>query len=136
MSEKRKIVIKVTGNMFVSPEDLFFKDFIKLVVNLHKDHNIIIITGGGKNARNYIKLARNFRVNEATLDEIGIFVSRINAKLLISCLGTVAYKFIPESLNEVEHGYDSEKVVVEKETAIKVSSKKSKKSDVKKSKKK
>ena len=112
MSEKRKIVIKVTGNIFDSPEDLFFKDFIKLVVNLHKDHNIIIITGGGKNARNYIKLARNFRVNEATLDEIGIFVSRINAKLLISCLGTVAYKFIPESLNEVEHGYDSGKVVV------------------------
>ena len=84
MSEKRKIVIKVTGNIFDSPEDLFFKDFIKLVINLHKDHNIIIITGGGKNARNYIKLARNFQVNEATLDEIGIFVSRINAKLLIS----------------------------------------------------
>ena len=112
MNEKRKIVIKVTGNIFDSPEDLFFKDFVKLIVNLHKDHSIIIITGGGKNARNYIKLARNFQVNEATLDEIGIFVSRINAKLLISCLGTVAYKFIPESLNEVEHGYDSEKIVV------------------------
>ena len=32
MNEKRKIVIKVTGNIFNSPEDLFFKDFVKLIL--------------------------------------------------------------------------------------------------------
>lgn len=46
-----------------------------------------IVVGGGGVAREYIGAARNLGANEVQLDQIGIDVTRINARLLISALG-------------------------------------------------
>lgn len=45
------------------------------------------VVGGGGVARDYINTARNLSANEFQLDEIGIDVTRINARLLIAALG-------------------------------------------------
>ncbi|XVH32545.1 UMP kinase [Haloferacaceae archaeon DSL9] len=46
-----------------------------------------VVVGGGGVARDYIGAARDLGANEVQLDQIGIDVTRINARLLISALG-------------------------------------------------
>lgn len=48
------------------------------------------VVGGGTVAREYIGTARDLGANEMKLDEIGIDVTRLNARLLISALGQEA----------------------------------------------
>jgi len=49
-----------------------------------------IVVGGGGVARDYITAARDLGANEVQLDQLGIDVTRINARLLISALGSSA----------------------------------------------
>jgi uridylate kinase len=46
-----------------------------------------VVVGGGGVAREYIEAARDLGANEVQLDQIGIDVTRINARLLIAALG-------------------------------------------------
>ena len=72
----------------------------------------IIIAGGGTIARHYILHARSSGADESTLDELGIEVSRLNAKLLIYALQDKAYPHPPINLKEVAHATDSGLIVV------------------------
>jgi uridylate kinase len=72
----------------------------------------IVIAGGGKIARHYIELARSLGSDEANLDIIGIEVSRLNAKLLITALGDQAYSQVPKNLEEVAIAVASGKIVI------------------------
>ena len=72
----------------------------------------VIIAGGGTTARRYISDARFFGADESTLDELGIEISRLNAKLLICALGSYAYPHPPTTLQEVRYAADSGLVVV------------------------
>ena len=56
---------------------------------------IFVVVGGGKTARDYIGIARGLGVSEAMCDEVGIEVTRLNAKLLIAALGEHAYPEVP-----------------------------------------
>ena len=50
-------------------------------------HDLGIVVGGGPTAREYIKAARDLGANEIALDNLGIAVTRLNARLLIAALG-------------------------------------------------
>jgi uridylate kinase len=53
-------------------------------------HSVGIVVGGGGIAREYIQAARALDANEIALDDIGIAVTRLNARLLIAALGEEA----------------------------------------------
>lgn len=73
---------------------------------------MVIVTGGGKEARKYIKAARALGGSETICDLIGIMVTRINARILISGLGTDAYLEPPTYLEEVRKAFETGKIVV------------------------
>jgi uridylate kinase len=50
-------------------------------------HEVGAVVGGGTVARDYIGAARDLGANEIELDELGIGVTRLNARLLIAALG-------------------------------------------------
>jgi len=54
------------------------------------DCEVGAVVGGGGVARDYIGAARRLGANEVQLDQIGIDVTRINARLLISALGGIS----------------------------------------------
>lgn len=54
-------------------------------------HEIAVIVGGGPMAREYIDAGRSLGADEVRLDEIGIAVTRLNARLLIEGLGPNAH---------------------------------------------
>jgi uridylate kinase len=70
------------------------------------------VAGGGKIARHYINHARSSGADESTLDELGIEISRLNAKLLIYALKGKAYSHPPISLKEAQQAVESGLIVV------------------------
>jgi uridylate kinase len=97
----KKIVISLGGSILVKGEDdsAYIEDFRNLIGSLSGDHRFIIITGGGRTARDYIKIGRALGSDEATLDWIGISATRLNAWLVISAFGPECY---PKPVMDIE----------------------------------
>ena len=109
---RKKIVIKLSGKVFGMNNTKLLKDYSTFLVKLSKTHQPIIVAGGGNIARHYISHARSSGADESTLDELGIEVSRLNAKLLIYALKNNAYPHPPTTLQEVRHAVDSGQIVI------------------------
>jgi uridylate kinase len=110
---KKKIVIKLSGSIFSQDTNHdSIKNYAQMLIDISNNVQPIVIAGGGKIARHYIDLARSLGSDEANLDIIGIEVSRLNAKLLISALGDRAYSQVPKNLEEVAIAVASGKIVI------------------------
>ena len=79
-------MIKLSGKVFGMSNTKLLKDYATFLVKISKICQPVIIAGGGNIARHYISHARSSGADESTLDELGIEVSRLNAKLLIYAL--------------------------------------------------
>ena len=109
---RKRIVIKLSGSLFGIDDPKILKDYAIFFIRISKICQPIIIAGGGKIARHYILHARSSGADESTLDELGIEVSRLNAKLLIYAIQDKAYPHPPTNLKEVTHAADSGLIVI------------------------
>ena len=109
---KKRIVIKLSGSVFAMDNTKVLKDYASFLVKICKICQPVVVAGGGKIARHYISHARTSGADESTLDELGIEVSRLNAKLLIYALKNKAYPHPPTNLQEVKHAVDSGLIVI------------------------
>jgi uridylate kinase len=109
---KKRIVIKLSGRIFGMDNAKTLKDYASFLVKISKTYQPIVIAGGGNIARHYITNARSSGADESTLDELGIEISRLNAKLLIYALKNKAYSHPPTTLQEVRHAVDDGLIVV------------------------
>ncbi len=109
---KKRIVIKLSGKVFEMGNTKLIKDYARFLVKISKNFQPVIIAGGGNIARHYISHARLSGADESTLDELGIEVSRLNAKLLIYALKNKAYPHPPTTLQEVRLAVDSGLIVI------------------------
>ncbi|MDC0193991.1 UMP kinase [Candidatus Nitrosopelagicus sp.] len=109
---KKAIVIKFSGKVFGVENIKILKDYARFLVKLSKTHQPIVVAGGGKIARHFISHARSSGADESSLDELGIEISRLNAKLLIYALKDKAYPHPPTSLKEAKNAVDSGLIVV------------------------
>ena len=109
---KKRIVIKLSGRIFSMDNVKMLKDYASFLVKISKICQPIVIAGGGNIARHYIAHARSSGADESTLDELGIEISRLNAKLLIYALKNKAYSHPPTTLQEVRHAVDDGLIVV------------------------
>ena len=76
-----KIVVSLGGSLLYPLNE----EYIRQVIDFIRKHDgLYIVTGGGKIAREYIKMARKFGASERYLDKIGIGFTRANAMLLAS----------------------------------------------------
>ena len=89
-----KVVISLGGSIII-PDDrdgAFLNDFASLLRSLVQGPMIIyVVCGGGKIARYYIVTGRELSAAEDQLDELGIEVTRLNARLLQLALGPLAF---------------------------------------------
>ncbi len=110
---KPRIVIKLSGSIFNFETDFkIISAYTALIKKINKVYQPIIITGGGKIARFYIDLSRSLGFDESGLDLIGIQVSHLNAKLLISGLGELCYPTTPRNLDEISTAVISNKIII------------------------
>jgi len=80
----KSIVISIGGSVILSDEIniTYFEKLNLMLKNLIKKYKIYIIIGGGKTSRTYINFGRKIGLKEEILDQFGIDITRINAKIL------------------------------------------------------
>lgn len=83
-----KIVVSVGGSVLVPEVDA---GRVAAYADVLRDldeagHELAVVVGGGPAAREYIAAGRELGANEIELDQLGIAVTRLNARLLIAAL--------------------------------------------------
>lgn len=107
-----RVVIKLSGRVFGDDAGGELKKYARMLLDVSSQAQPIVVAGGGKVARHYIAIARGFGSDEASLDIMGIEVSRLNARLLIAALGGDAYPAVPIDLEQVSKAAEGGKIVV------------------------
>jgi len=110
----RRVVVKLTGKLF---DDRSRTGVLREVAEVilrkaSQGFRLAVVVGGGRRARDYIELGRDLGLSEGVLDMLGIEVSRVNALLLTSLVGSAAYLPIPRSVEEFLRAWSTGKVVV------------------------
>ena len=108
-----KIVITIGGSIIIKDHNYMkFMDYAEVLRDLTDENEIFVVVGGGKTARDYIEIARALGSSEALCDDVGIEVTRLNAKLLIAALGDCAYPEVPQNFREALQFASNKKIVV------------------------
>ncbi len=109
----KKIVISLGGSVLVpSLESNNISRYVSVLKKIAGGCRIFIVVGGGGEARRYIRVARDLGAGEAAADELGIMVTRLNARLLIAGLGDAAYPRVAENYTEAREFAETGKIVV------------------------
>ena len=94
-----KVAISLGGSLLTGKSD---DDYVKLdpakytqyaqvITRLHRDgHQLMVVCGGGKQARYFIDIAKGYGASPEILDYLGIKSSHINALLFMAALGDIA----------------------------------------------
>ncbi|OPY31287.1 MAG: Uridylate kinase [Methanomassiliicoccales archaeon PtaU1.Bin124] len=98
------VVVSLGGSVLIPGENDsdYLLALAKEVRALCKDRQVFLVCGGGKVARYYITQGREMGAPVPQLDEMGIMVTRINARLLQLALGDAAIEGIPTTPQEAK----------------------------------
>src|SRR5713101_10071210 len=109
-----RAVVKLGGALFRrEPDVTALKAMGKVLGSFVEEGNqLVLVAGGGENARTYISAARKLGAEESTCDLIGIQITRSNAELLRIALGPIAVAKIPTGISEVLHLAGEGRIVV------------------------
>lgn len=79
-----RVVISIGGSVLVpgNGDDAYIAKLARLLTELSRDIKLFAVTGGGRIARFYIEAGRRLGAKERRLDDLGIEVTRMNARLL------------------------------------------------------
>jgi uridylate kinase len=109
----RTIVVSLGGSILVpSLDSHHIREYATILLELASRYRIFLVAGGGGEARKYIAAARALGIDEATSDDIGILVTRLNASLMAGALGEAAYPRVAENYQEAQEYAQSGKIVV------------------------
>jgi len=108
-----RIVAAIGGSILIKKYDYKkFQEYAEILKKLAENHELFVVVGGGKPARDYIQIVRDLDCGEAMCDDIGIEITRINAKLLLLALGNTAYQKVPHNFQEALEYSASGKIIV------------------------
>ncbi len=108
-----RIVVTIGGSIIIKNHNYKrFEDYADVLNDMKNEHELFVVVGGGKTARDYIGIARDLSVSEAMCDDIGIDVTRLNARLLIMAMGEDAYPVVPQNFREALEFSKSGKIIV------------------------
>lgn len=114
--QRNRVVIKLSGSVFHNDNNQdqieVLKKYSSMLIDISSIVQPVVVTGGGRIARFYINTARKLGLDESSLDLMGIDVSRLNAKLLISSLGNHVYPNVPKSLDDISNFMESNKIII------------------------
>jgi uridylate kinase len=109
-----RIVLRLGGSVLASPVNIdLISRYVEIVQTLRKEnHDIVVIVGGGKIARDFIDIAKKLELEEKDQDNIAILISRVYAQLFLSKLSKQKEKKIVTNLENVLSYLDRDKLVV------------------------
>ncbi|HVM46316.1 MAG TPA: UMP kinase [Candidatus Thermoplasmatota archaeon] len=108
------VAVSLGGSFLVKDTGVDVKltrEIAAVLTRVSQKRRVLAVVGGGAVARSYIGGARELGASETNLDDIGIEVTRINARLLLSALPK-AYPLPPKSFDEAIHAAQAYPIVV------------------------
>lgn len=120
IKKKDTIIISLGGSLIV-PKNIdssFISDFKKTVEELVKDrYRFVIVTGGGKTARNYIEAAAKIgNIDAEEKDWLGVHATRMNAHFIKTVFKDYAHPRInknPRTKEDLKKEFkDNEKIMI------------------------
>jgi uridylate kinase len=108
------VVVSIGGSVLIPNDNDFeyLSGLAELLVDMSTQVRLYIVVGGGRISRYYIKLAREFGTDEGNLDEMGVDVTRLNARLLISALKGNVNDSPPETVDKAAELGEGHPIVV------------------------
>jgi uridylate kinase len=96
------VVVSVGGSLLSSEEDAarYVADLADLLASVGRSVPLVVTTGGGRTAREYIGLGRTLGLTPVELDELGIDVTRLHARLLAGRIGLPTPSHPPATVRE------------------------------------
>ena len=108
------VVISLGGSVLI-PDDRdthFLTQVAELIRRMAKERPLVIVCGGGKISRYYIGIAKEMGASRGKQDQMGIDVTRLNAKLLQLAIGKDCFQRIPKRVNAAEKAASGSRIVV------------------------
>ncbi len=108
------IVVSLGGSVLI-PDDRdnhFLTQVAELIRRSSKDRPMVIVCGGGRVSRYYIGIAKELGASRDEQDQMGIDVTRLNAKLLQLAIGKDCFPGIPTSIDEVVEAASHSRIVI------------------------
>jgi uridylate kinase len=109
-----RIVLRIGGSVVASPinPDLILQYVDTLKTLKDKGQEIVVVTGGGALAREFIEIAKKIGLEMNAQDELAISVSRLFAQLFAKKLAFDACDKVALTLNDAEDCLKSGKIAV------------------------
>ena len=105
-------VYSLGGSILAGRDADSLKEYAQALKELAAEHQIYVVVGGGKIAREYIGKARALGASEMFCDLIGIGATKLNSALLVAALGEAAPQEIPESYADAARLAQKGRIVV------------------------
>ncbi|MGB6500689.1 MAG: hypothetical protein WBG19_04735, partial [Thermoplasmata archaeon] len=94
------VVVSIGGSVLLTGDrdQEYLEQLSSLLGRIGRRTPLAVTTGGGRTAREYIRLGRALGLTEVELDELGIEVTRLHAHLLAARIGPPAPAHPPETI--------------------------------------
>jgi uridylate kinase len=107
------VVVSLGGSVLISSlESNTILRYVPVLREVGASCRLFVVVGGGGEARRYIGAARALGIDEASADEVGITITRLNARLLVGALGASAYPRVALDYAGAKEFGESGKIVV------------------------
>lgn len=100
------VVLKLSGRLFFSTDFSELAEFFKHFVVAKENSKLVLVAGGGGPAREYIAIAQKLGIDQSTQDELGIQASRMNARVMMKALGSIAATSLATNLDELVEAFE------------------------------
>jgi len=109
-----RVVLRIGGSVIATPIDPeLIEKYSALLIGLRGEkHELAVVVGGGKLARELILVGKQIGLDESAQDRIAISVSRVFAQLFMEKLGEAGCGVIPTTVEEAADYLAKGKVVV------------------------
>ena len=97
-----RVVVSIGGSVLIPEKDdaKYIKALADMLRDVSKEVEIMVVCGGGKVSRYYSKTGKELGGTTYQLDELGIGVTKVNAKLLDIALGDAGIGKVPQTAEE------------------------------------
>jgi uridylate kinase len=109
-----RIVLRIGGSVVASPVNpVLISQYGDLLKTLRtRGHDVAVVVGGGKLAREFIGVAKSLGVGEDGQDEIAIAVSRVYAQLFLEKIGEIGCENVPLTIESVAKCLAKKKIAI------------------------